>query len=993
MTRSYDEWYKQFSEFTEIFGEDEVYSTLDSLLHEAHNTFAFNKKIMEKAIDVSWVEAIENGLVHVDNFLRNPRRTIEDVEEIVPIALSRKITVDSVKHLAQHTDLIQSIDKKSGKITPSKILNIHKEESMFTYENKFVNTLVDRLFIFINTRYEKLAQVARDEEVFSLGYDTNIEDGKGGRMKVELKIETIDSLDTYDENGYTIWQRVEKLKKAIEGYKGSELCQTLGSTYIRPPVMRTNAIMKNVDLKACLTLWQYIESYDKVGYEINVQNSAVKPQQEYIEDFYKMVVLNLLLFRSYMNQDTAEKLTELKTQKGKKIAPKFLKKFDKELTADYSVSSESVAGYIATDGEFKMEQKLPVDLNMMFEEINDIIEIESEYIKELEKKRKEEERLRIEAEERRLEQERIEEARKEELERQRIAREEEEKRVQEMLAQKRAEQEAEERERQRLEEERLARLEEQRQREEEERLRREEEERLAAERERVEQNRKLARTELGEAEGIAEEELNKAPDESALEKEAYESVTDEEIEAAKEAMEGSGDDQAETLEDPRAVAARIKLEQQKREKERAEAERAHRLKVERLHFESKPFKEIYREYSWNPIYVLIRFIRHILATVFGIIPEETDNPLYKQLLADKKAKKEQKELEQKAHKEMEVYYRKYARVLKYDIRRFINDWKFKRKKRKADKSKPKPTYTPPVRTPEQTAEIQAEMNRLYKEYHVGSIAKLIRYMQERKQERRDLEASILAHAEKVKEIQAEQTEASGGIEEEENDSSNRIANIIASVLVVLALGFVIYVMVFSAQGKAVDIFGRSILRVVTGSMEPTLRVGDFIIIKKTDPDMLENGDIISFYSEQSDIYGMLVTHRIVGRADDGRFITRGDANPVDDSITVNPDKIVGKFTRKARFFMWVNSFTDSRKLILLLVMIPTTLIAFYELRTVMKLGKKINEDNEQTAEDKRQAAIREAIEKEKKRLEEIGYRAEDDDDAGRSGDTDEKEND
>ena len=84
-------------------------------------------------------------------------------------------------------------------------------------------------------------------------------------MKIEVKLETTESLDTYDDNGVSIWQRVEKLKKAIEGYKGSELCTTLGNTYIRPPVMRTNAIMKNVDLKACLALWQYIESYDKVS--------------------------------------------------------------------------------------------------------------------------------------------------------------------------------------------------------------------------------------------------------------------------------------------------------------------------------------------------------------------------------------------------------------------------------------------------------------------------------------------------------------------------------------------------------------------------------------------------------------------------------------------------------------------------------------------------------------------------------------------------------
>ena len=229
MDSLYGKWYEDFKESTGLFDDDELFGSLDTLLHSSRNTFAMNKKLMAKAIDVSWVEAIENGLVHLDNVLRNPRRTIEDVEEIVPIALSRKITVESVKHLAQHTDLIQSFDKKTGKVTPSKVLNVHKEESLMTYENKFVNTLVDRLYIFITTRYEKLAQVARDEEVFTLGYDTSIDDGAGGKMKIQVKLETTSSLDSYNKSGYTVWQRVEKLKKIIEGYKGSELCQALGN--------------------------------------------------------------------------------------------------------------------------------------------------------------------------------------------------------------------------------------------------------------------------------------------------------------------------------------------------------------------------------------------------------------------------------------------------------------------------------------------------------------------------------------------------------------------------------------------------------------------------------------------------------------------------------------------------------------------------------------------------------------------------------------------
>lgn len=743
MSGQYGEWYEDFKESMQSFGDDELYGTLESLIQSSRNTFAVNRKLMAKAIDVSWVETIENGLLHVDNVLRDPRRTIEDVEEIVPIALSRKITVESVKHLAQHTDLIQSVDRKTGKITPSKILNIHKEESFLTYENKFVNTLVDRLYIFINTRYEKLAQVSRDEEVYTLGYDTFIDNGAGGKMKIEVKLETTESLDTYDDNGVSIWQRVEKLKKAIEGYKGSELCQTLGNTYIRPPVMRTNAIMKNVDLKACLALWQYIESYDKVGYEINVENTAVKPDDNYIEDFYKVVALNLLLFRNYTEQGKEDSFTELKTVKQKKLQPKFLKRFDKELASDYGVIADGVAGYIGSNGDVKLKRSFPKDVSGMFDQISKCIEIEKNYLAEKEAERIERQRAAEEAERLRLEelakleeQRRVEEARRAELERIKREKEEEERRLQEMLEQKRLEQEAEERERERQEQERLARLEEMRKREEEERLRKEEEARQEAERRRIEENKSMIQNELGGAEGVEV----KVEDEEELKKKALEDLTEEEIEEAKAAMEEENEGEEEPeFEDPREVAARMKLEQQKKEKERKERERAERLKADRKYFESKPYHVIRKQYSKNPIFAIPRFIRYILSHWFNIIPKDTDDPDLKAKRVRLEAEKAEKEIAKQKRNEMEVYYRKYAMTFKYRFMRWIGDIKFKRKKKKQRRSQPLPKYTPPNRTPEQQLEIDNEMKRLYKEYHVSFAEKIRRHFEKRKTDKQQQE--------------------------------------------------------------------------------------------------------------------------------------------------------------------------------------------------------------------------------------------------------------
>ena len=706
----YRAWYENFMKSIDSLENDEQFNAVYSLLLSGKNSIAFNKKIMEKAIDVSWVEAIEKGLPYIDNVLRNPRKTIEDVEEIVPIALSRKITVESVKHLAQHTDFIQDIDEKTGKITPSKILNIHKEESLMTYENKFVNTLVDRLFVFINIRYQKLLQVAKDEEVYSFDYEASVDNEAGKKMNISLKIETADSLETTNDMGFTVWERVEKIKKAMEGYKGSVLCTTLGNTFIKPPVMRTNAIMKNVDLKGCLVLWQYIEGYDKVGYEINISNTAQKPDKNYIDDVYKLVAMNFLLLRTYTDKG-ADGAAELKTQKSKTIAPRILKKFEKEDSDKYDITY-----YSDIEKQNRDTGIMPENASEIAVELNRIIDIETQFFKDEETKRiaeekvrAEAERKRIEAEKARLELERIEREMQEERDRIQREKEEEERRVQEMLAKKRAEQEAKEKaereERERIEKEEQERMAEQRRLEEEERQRRLEEERLIAEQEKIRNDKIAIRNELAsaednfDAENIIQPEENKIPE--------YEEI-----------------------ERPEVAARKAKEEQQRREIERRETERADKLRAERARIERKDFSEIYREYSKNPFHMLRRATRDLFANVFGVIPEDTDNPDFIKKLAERKAEKEAKEQQKQQEREMELLYEKYSPMVKYKIKRQIDFMKFKRKKRKNNKKNPKP-YVPVQRTPQEQAAIDNEMKQLYKKYHVGTVERVRRYFDEK----------------------------------------------------------------------------------------------------------------------------------------------------------------------------------------------------------------------------------------------------------------------
>lgn len=100
-----------------------------------------------------------------------------------------------------------------------------------------------------------------------------------------------------------------------------------------------------------------------------------------------------------------------------------------------------------------------------------------------------------------------------------------------------------------------------------------------------------------------------------------------------------------------------------------------------------------------------------------------------------------------------------------------------------------------------------------------------------------------------------------------------------------------FIMVKVFKNNLAPIFGYSALEVVSGSMEPTIHVGDIIIVDTTEKNIKEK-DIVTFY----DIDGSFVTHRIVSMNED-EIITKGDNNnALDDAI--KKDKIAGKYLFK-----------------------------------------------------------------------------------------------
>jgi len=110
------------------------------------------------------------------------------------------------------------------------------------------------------------------------------------------------------------------------------------------------------------------------------------------------------------------------------------------------------------------------------------------------------------------------------------------------------------------------------------------------------------------------------------------------------------------------------------------------------------------------------------------------------------------------------------------------------------------------------------------------------------------------------------------------------------------------VMIFFSFG----FFGVQPTVIYSGSMQPTLQVGDIALIQKTQVENLKQGDIIQYRKDN-----MTYVHRIYTITTDSQqtqIITKGDANPHPDPDPITPDQILGKSLFTIPQLGWIQIF-------------------------------------------------------------------------------------
>jgi len=332
------------SAFETLARNSEQFDDAQTLIASSESEAKLKRTTIHKAIDIDWIETIERVLPALDLAVRKPSVMIEDVDEILPIEISRHITEKSIKHLAQHTYLIQDVDEDDN-VIPSKILNIYHDETLLTYENKFLNTLVHRLFAFIDRRWTALKGSFGTSENYHFQYETKFSHSHEGAktegrigLEIELTTPMSEPKEEADIKNNAVYadalSRAEKLFMTVLSYMTSRFIRAMGKFFIRPPVIRTNGILKNKTLRECLGLWEYIESYDKAGFSLTLDEFLEMPADGYLREFYSPVAVEYLQFFNSVVQGDNRLLSERKLQD---MFPEFKDLPDPEEDDDYTI--------------------------------------------------------------------------------------------------------------------------------------------------------------------------------------------------------------------------------------------------------------------------------------------------------------------------------------------------------------------------------------------------------------------------------------------------------------------------------------------------------------------------------------------------------------------------------------------------------------------------------------------------------------------------------
>ena len=259
------------------------------------NKKAYNKTLIEnRNFNMEFLNVIESCYPALLKLLRNPVKSIKYEEEIVNVEKARKVNADTVRHLSSHTHLIKDI-KPEG-VVPAKVLATFSEEDLGVYENRFLKSLIKRIEVFLERRYEVMKVSLDSFEAEHLNYENDfLMSGKNVNVKLDINIKEVYTKDI--ESTKADYERLLRIRELIRSLKGTDLMQKLAKAKdVFPPIMKTNMILHNADFKMCYNLWVYLDKTDGISSNVEIKEKNYKYTDILEKDINQAMVLALSAF-------------------------------------------------------------------------------------------------------------------------------------------------------------------------------------------------------------------------------------------------------------------------------------------------------------------------------------------------------------------------------------------------------------------------------------------------------------------------------------------------------------------------------------------------------------------------------------------------------------------------------------------------------------------------------------------------------------------------
>lgn len=317
----------------------EFYAYFMDALSRAENEFQFSNRKLEKAVDLHWVDKIEQTLPAMQNIISNPRNMIREEELVVNAANAKRAGADVVRHLSQHASFVEDYNARTGDVRPTKLMQKYREDTEELYENRLVFTAMEMAYQFVRIRHDALFEAMNEEYGAKLRVHSDMESAtEQVHMEMFLHIKEIESALETDERNTEVFSRISRLYRLLATFMNSNFAKQMAKVNrIKGPIYKTNVLKKNPDYRKVAQLLEYLRGYTDIGYSIRVIEQAPVINETFQRDIYHNILFNYMVLKGYLQDEEDRVIPTKPKQKQRTLRPKFIREIIEELTEDYDL--------------------------------------------------------------------------------------------------------------------------------------------------------------------------------------------------------------------------------------------------------------------------------------------------------------------------------------------------------------------------------------------------------------------------------------------------------------------------------------------------------------------------------------------------------------------------------------------------------------------------------------------------------------------------------